>query len=310
VDTDRKILFFGGKGGVGKTTVASATALHLSRQYRTILISTDPAHSISSSLDRIIGNEITCIREATASTEGSLFALEIDAEKAYRHFRDRYEPELKMIMDTSTHFDDEDIDLFMKIPMPGIDEVMGFNVIADLVSEASYERYVIDTAPTGHVLRLLALPDIFDEWIKALAQLRWKYRYMVTRFAGEYKEDNADDFLLSMKKSVNRIRRMLNDQQQTAFVAVACPEGMVVEETGMLLRHLCDLHIHVGDIVLNNVATSEGCQFCRNRKAMHEHYIHLMEEVFDGYRFSFVPLQDKEIKGMEALDSINSYLFP
>lgn len=303
-----KVVFFGGKGGVGKTTISTSTALHLSEKYKTLLISTDPAHSTASSLEVSANDKIKIIKQSN-EPGGSLSLLQVNAESAYDDFMARYEPEIKKIIDTSSQFDDEDIELFIKMPMPGIDEVMGLNVVSDLVKEGEYDRYVIDTAPTGHVLRLLALPDVFDEWIKTMGRLRWKYRYMVTRYSGKYENDDADDFLVSMKKTVNRVRNMISDQVLTSFVVVAVPEGMVAEETSMLINRLRKLNVHVNNIVLNNVAISEGCDFCKNRKKLHNGYVVKLRELFEDFNFTVVPLQDSEVKGLSGLKNINTYLF-
>ncbi len=192
-----KLILLGGKGGVGKTTCASSIALYLAEHFKTLLFSTDPAHSLSESLGQKIGDEITEVRGVK-----NLYALEISAEKAFSIFKSEYGEEIRKILDTSTYLDQEDIDSFLALSIPGIDEVMGFKTIVNLVEEEKYEKYVVDTAPTGHALRLLSLPKILDEWIKLMAKMRWKYRYMVERFSGTYNPDEADKFILDMKKSV------------------------------------------------------------------------------------------------------------
>ena len=77
---------------------------------------------------------------------------------------------------------------------------MGFKTIVDLIEEGKFDKYVVDTAPTGHALRLLTLPELLDDWIKVMAKMRWKYRYMVASFAGKYRTDSADDFLIKHEK--------------------------------------------------------------------------------------------------------------
>ena len=192
-----KLLLFGGKGGVGKTTCATSTALYLAKDFKTLLFSTDPAHSVADSLGLKIGDEIKEVKGIK-----NLSALEISAEKALSMFKIEYDVEIRRLFDTSTYLDKDDIDSILALPIPGIDEVMGFKTIVDLIEEGKFDKYIVDTAPTGHALRLLTLPELLDDWIKVMAKMRWKYRYMVERFAGRYSPDEADDFLLSMKKTV------------------------------------------------------------------------------------------------------------
>lgn len=185
-----KLILLGGKGGVGKTTCATSTALYLAKDHKTLLISTDPAHSLYDSLDiqTKTENEIhpiySLISEDFKKYEElkNLSIYEISAEKSLKQFKLEYEDEIKKILDTSSYLDNEDIDSLFTLPIPGIDEVMGFKIIVDLIEEAKFDKYIVDTAPTGHALRLLTLPQLLDDWIKVLAKMRWKYRYMVTSF--------------------------------------------------------------------------------------------------------------------------------
>ncbi|MDP2942356.1 MAG: ArsA family ATPase [Candidatus Omnitrophota bacterium] len=190
-----KLILFGGKGGVGKTTCASSAGLYLAKEgFKTLVISTDPAHSLSDSLGQKIGDEVKEVRGVN-----KLSALEVNAQIALSQFKIRYEGQIKKIFDTSTYLDQEDIDAFFALPIPGIDEVMGFKAIVDLIDEAKFDKYIVDTAPTGHALRLLALPQLLNEWIKVLAKMRWKYRYMIESFSGKYNPEEGDVFIVEMK---------------------------------------------------------------------------------------------------------------
>ena len=305
LDPALKIVLFGGKGGVGKTTSASATALYLARRYKTLLISTDPAHSLSDSFERSIGGRITEVQEVKR-----LSVLEIDADKAFAKFRLEHEPEIKKLFDTtSTGLDEEDIESFMSMPIPGVDEVMGFKTIVDIIDEAKFEKYVVDTAPTGHALRLITSPRLFDDWIKVMARLRWKYRYMVTRFAGEYRPDEADDFLFAMKKTVKKVQKLLQDKTQSEFIAVTIPEAMAIEETKRFLTQLKKLNVAVKQLVVNNVMESEGCDFCRQKKHSQSIYLTFLQKELSNLELTMVPLQPTEVKGIKGLQVIMDHLF-
>ena len=305
-----KLILFGGKGGVGKTTCATSTALYLAKEgFKTLLISTDPAHSVADSLGLKIGDEIkeiNPVRNSISNGVKNLSALEISAEKALSMFKIEYDVEIRRLFDTSTYLDKEDIDSILALPIPGIDEVMGFKTIVDLIEEGGFDKYIVDTAPTGHALRLLTLPELLDDWIKVMAKMRWKYRYMVERFAGRYKPDEADDFLLSMKKTVKRIENLLKDQSRCEFVVVTIPEDMAILETERLVNNLNNYGIKVKQLVVNNVlevSESSECQFCRERKKSQEKHINQIRRKFSNLKITITPLQSKEVKGIDALEN-------
>jgi len=300
-----KLILFGGKGGVGKTTCASSAGLYLAKEgYKTLVISTDPAHSLSDSLGQRMGDEIKEVKGVK-----KLSALEVNAQLALSQFKIRYEGQIKKIFDTSTYLDQEDIDAFFTLPIPGIDEVMGFKAIVDLIDEARFDKYIVDTAPTGHALRLLALPELLDEWIKVLAKMRWKYRYMVESFSGKYNPDEGDDFLVEMKKTVKRIENLLKDRKRCEFVAVAIPEDMAISETERLVNNLDGYGIKVKQLLVNNVLESRDCQFCRERSDAQVEYIKQIRRKFSGLKVTITPLQPHEVKGIEALDKFSERLF-
>ena len=299
-----KLILFGGKGGVGKTTCASSTGLYLSKDFKTLLISTDPAHSLADSLGQEIGGEIREVKGVT-----NLSALEISAEKALSKFKIRYESQIKKILDTSTYLDQEDIASVFTLPIPGIDEVMGFKMIADLIEEGKFDKYIVDTAPTGHALRLLTLPELLDDWIKVMAKMRWKYRYMVTTFSGKYKPDEGDDFLFEMKKTVKRIEGLLRDSQRCEFIAVTIPEDMAIKETERMIKSLEQYGMKVRQLIINNVFPECTCHFCQARREGQDKYIREIRDTFSDLKTTITPLQPREVKGIESLENFEGVLF-
>lgn len=298
-----KLVLFGGKGGVGKTTCASSAGCYLAKNFKTLLISTDPAHSLSDSLEQKIGDEITEVKGVK-----NLSCLEMNAEKALSKFKREYEHEIKKILDTSTNLDQEDIDSIFSLPIPGIDEVMGFNTIVQLMEEGKFDKYIVDTAPTGHALRLLTLPDLLDYWIKVMAKIRWKYRYMVAAFAGKYTPDEADDFLLNMKKTAKKIEGLLRDSKKCEFIVVTIPEHMAVSETERFIWDLNKYGIKVKQLVINDVLESKNCQFCRERRESQEKYINQIRKKFSSLKITIMPLEAQEVKGMDTLNNFAAQL--
>ncbi|MEI6678652.1 MAG: ArsA family ATPase [Mariniphaga sp.] len=302
-NSDLKLIIFGGKGGVGKTSCAIATALALSENFKTLLISTDPAHSVSDCLEQKIGFKVVKV-ERTAN----LSAIEVVADEALSEFKGAHQSQLKKLLETSTNFDNADIDDMLTLSIPGIDEIMSFKTIIDFIEEGNYDKYVVDTAPTGHALRLIASPKMLDAWIKVAAKMRWKYRYMITSFSGTYQPDEVDTFLLNLKKTVKRIENLLRDKDKCEFIPVCIPEAMAILETERLLSDLGTSGIIAQQIIVNNVMTSEDCDFCRRRMKGQAPYILDISKRFSHLNKAEVPMFPEEIKGLSTLNELKSVL--
>ena len=278
-DAPLRLILFGGKGGVGKTTCTVSAGLHLSETFRTLIISIDPAHSLSDSLGQKIGDEVQDIKGVK-----NLSAIEISAKKTFSAFKARYEKEIKQIIDTSTYLDREDIESVFALPIPGIDEVMGLKTITDLIEEGRFDKVIVDTAPTGHALRLLTLPDMLDGWIKVMAKMRWKYRYVATTFGGAYKPDEGDDFLVEMKKTVARIHSLFKDGKRCEFIVVTIPADMAVREAERMIAELNKYGITIKQLVVNNVVPlNDHCEFCKEKRKGEEALHQLLERTHGQY---------------------------
>jgi arsenite-transporting ATPase len=299
-----KLIIFGGKGGVGKTSCAIATALALSKTFKTLIISTDPAHSVSDSLEQQIGFKVVQVNGIE-----NLSAIEVVAEEALSTFKTEHTTELKKLLETSTNLDEEDIEEMLTLSIPGIDEVMSFKTIIDFIEEGEYDKYVVDTAPTGHALRLISAPKLLDDWIKVAARMRWKYRFMITSFSGSYHQDEVDTLLLSLKKTVKRIETLLRDKSRCEFIPVCIPEAMAIMETGRLLKDLDNFGIIAQQIIVNNVMLSEDCDFCKRSKAGQLPYLNEIKETFSNFNSVEVPKFAEEIKGIDTLNQLKKFLF-
>jgi len=300
-----KLIFFGGKGGVGKTSCAVATAISLSQKFRTLLVSTDPAHSVSDSLEQQLSTEIQEVKNVE-----NLSAIEIAADKAFENFKQQYHKELNVFWKTSLGFDNEDVEQLLGLSVPGIDEIMSLKVIMEIIEKHEFERYIVDMAPTGHALRLLASPHVLEQWIKVAAQIRWKYRYMLTRFSGGYLPDSTDDMLLNLKKTTRHIRELLCNNSACEFIAVCIPEAMAVRETFRLLATLQENKMPVQQIIINQVMSYGTCSFCLRKKEVQQKYIKQVEETCrDCIEIRKVPSFPEEIKGIEKLNMLRETLW-
>jgi arsenite-transporting ATPase len=299
-DESLKLLLFGGKGGVGKTTAAAATALYWASQEpgrKILVVSTDPAHSLSDSFDQPIGDEIRPIAEVP-----NLFALEMDAGRRLEDFKRQHGEVLKTIADRGTYFDQEDIAAFFDLSLPGVDELMGVIEVADIIREGRYDLVILDTAPTGHTLRLLALPQLMEDWIRVLDLMLEKHRYMAAVISRRrYRPDETDAFLKHMSADLGRLRVLLSDANAAEFVPVTIPEAMSIEETSRLLEALESFHLRVRTVVVNRVVTRRECPFCEARRRGQERHLEEIKRRFSAWKLVLVPLLPREVRRQEAL---------
>jgi len=299
-----QFIMFGGKGGVGKTTMASATAIELAREHKVLIFTTDPAPSLADSFGQIIGNEPTPI-----ATIDNLFAMEINARKVMEEFRRQYSGEILDILQQGTYLADEETEDMFRLDIPGMDEVMSLKKIIDFMDSSDYQQYIVDTAPTGHTLRLLLLPELLDNWIKFLASLRWKYHVVSRQFSREKRVERADEFLFDMKKTVKKVKALLQNAERTEFVVVTIAEKMGVSETEDLLRSLAQMRIPSKHIIINNIFPSEESHFIRVRREAQEKYIGEIKKKFSTHSIIEVALQPTEIQGIAHLQQLRTQLF-
>ncbi|MHA1594462.1 MAG: ArsA family ATPase [Candidatus Baldrarchaeia archaeon] len=306
-----RFVLFGGKGGVGKTTCAAATALWLAeRGMETLVISTDPAHSLSDSFDQKIGGEIRKI-----SGIKNLYALEVDPNKAMKDFRSKMsgyaEAELSMSMGMGI----EEFEDMFSVTAPGVDEALAFAKVLEFIEKPEYDVIVFDTAPTGHTLRLLSLPDVLDSWIGKLIKIRlWfsKAASFIKRLFSrrEEEEDRSLEVLEALKETIRRAKEELSDLKKTRFVPVMIPEMMAIYETERLLRSLYEYEIPVTHVIVNMIHPKvPDCSFCRSRYEMQRRNLEKIVKYYDDFSIVYLPLFPNEVRGLEQLRKVARYLF-
>jgi arsenite-transporting ATPase len=302
-------IFFGGKGGTGKTTAAAATALALldaaRAGERVLLFSTDPAHSLSDSLGCEVGDRTTEVARRGRGREAPrLYAREMDAAAALGEFKEKHRAVLAEIADRGTMLDEADINDLLDLSLPGMDEVMALFELSEVERGGEFARVVVDTAPSGHTTRMLRLPRVFERWVGALDVMSEKHRYMVAHFArrGRVREDEVELFLRDLSARVGAVRSMLTDAARSSFVLVAIPEALAFEESARYRKALAGEGAHVTDLVVNRVEREHGaCPFCRARALMQSRWLGALEREFDGIRLRRVPLFPAEVRGADAL---------
>src|SRR5664279_5631697 len=247
-----QLLLFGGKGGVGKTTCATSAALRmaaLAPSRSVLLVSTDPAHSVRDSL-------------AGHVPSGNLQVLELDAQQYLTAFREQNGPMLREIAAAGTFLDDEDINQFLSLSLPGLDELMAFFEISSWVEARRYDCIVVDTAPSGHTLRLLAMPELIRRWLGMLEALLAKRRYMRRVFIRDSSPDRLDLFVTKWKSSLQRMDTLLRDPARSQFVPVTIAEPLGVHVTLSLCKDLASRKIPVSDLIVNRLHLKSDCPAC------------------------------------------------
>ena len=294
-DVNMQLLLFGGKGGVGKTTAAAAAALHLARLSPTksmLLVSTDPAHSLEDSF-------------AGAALPANLQVMELDAQAYLSDFKEKNRQRLMEIASRGTFLDEEDIKRFLELSLPGMDELIAFLEISRWVKEGTYDVIIMDTAPTGHTLRLMAMPGLIRKWLEALDALLAKHRYMKKLFRGTYQRDDLDHFIEGLAASVKEMEKILKDHQRCRFIPVMLAETLSIEETLDLILELRRLGVGVVDIIINRLYPESYCLTCRHIRIrqLQELARIFREPVFSKLRLWGIPMYPEEIRGMESLRS-------
>jgi arsenite-transporting ATPase len=302
-------VFIGGKGGVGKTTVSAATALWFARQgKKTLVISTDPAHSLSDSYEKNIGHNPTPIAE-------NLEAVEIDPEIAMQDYQAKMKEQqaLNPGMDMGMMQDQMD----MASMAPGIDETAAFDKFMQYMTTDEYDIVVFDTAPTGHTLRLLSFPEMMDSWVGKMIKIRRQVGSMAKAFKNimpfmgdEEEEDRALEDMEETKKRIREARGVMADPERTSFKMVVIPEEMSIYESERAMEALSKYNMTADGVIVNQIQPEEAdCEFCAARRKIQEQRLKTIHEKFGNQLVAEIPLQAEEVKGMEKLTSIAEILY-
>ena len=306
----QKYVFVGGKGGVGKTSTSCSLALTLSERYglRVLLVSTDPAHNLRDAFGQKFEGTPTQVEGAPR-----LFCIELSQE------------------DTSSFA----AEIFGSLSpvlasFPGIDEATTLHFLMNSPAVQEFDKVVFDTAPTGHTLRFLGLPEVLDKGLEKVLEAEDSFlglfgaakAFLPALFApksdgkktlaGELSslgEKSTFEQLSTLKESVLQIRKTFADPLATTFVCVAIPEFLALYETERLFIELKKAKVACGLIVLNQILTSEGCAFCKKRKEIHSNFVHQFEVLYKEETLLLkLPVVDWEVRGLANLRRFGALL--
>ncbi|UCE13625.1 MAG: TRC40/GET3/ArsA family transport-energizing ATPase [Candidatus Heimdallarchaeota archaeon] len=306
---DKRFLFFGGKGGVGKTTMAAATAIQAADLgFRTLLVSTDPAHSVSDSLDQKIDGEI----HTDVHNVNNLWAIELNTENAMRTYSEMVSQQDPSGTITEFFGGDDPTSL----SPPGADETVAFIQLLDFIQNPEYDIVVFDTAPTGHTLKLLQLPEMTQSWLYRLIKMRRRLGGMMAGFKAVFggssgtSEEEAFDKLEELRDQVEIARVHLANPKETEFVAVLIPNIMAIWETERLIRALYEVSFPISQLYINQVQPENpSCSYCKSRYAGQQENLKKIKELYEEFSLVEIPMFEYEIRGTLRLRELSHMLY-
>ncbi len=316
---DKQILFFGGKGGVGKTTVSSATALAMANEgLRVLLVSTDPAHNLGHLFDRTIGAK-------TVKLAAGLDGVELDPEETVKIHMEEVTRSLHQLMPIDLR---SEVDKHMSLSRdaPGMQEAAIFERMAEIVNKGvkKYDLIVFDTAPSGHTARLMVLPEMMSAWTEGLIKRREKadkYAEIVRDLGSDSSmgdkffgndPDNPEMMRESGIRSILNRRRLrfaglrdsLADGDKTSFVIVLAAERLPVLETIELNAQLDRAGVTVGGLVVNKRVPIGMGEFLEERRSQEEKHLKLLEKELPELTRHDLFLVSQDVVGLNALEKL------
>lgn len=301
-----KIVMFTGKGGVGKTTASSSTAVHFAQSgFRTLLISTDPAPSLSDMFDRDVNGVITPIESVP-----DLSVVELDYDLILELWKEKYGEEVYTVASSFLPVDREIIDYVAGAP--GMDQEFALSYLYDLHMSGEYDLIVWDTAPAGGTLALLNLQDTLYQHLGEAAKMYIRVRKALDALSrGRAKEDPLK-MIAKWEQLSKNVLGMMRDETTLGFV-VTNPEALCVNQANRVVEDLSKFGIHIGGIVLNRVLTEEAADsvFNKQRRDFQQKYVEQLQITYKNkLPIVQIPLMPFEVKGVDALEKVGNILFP
>jgi arsenite-transporting ATPase len=307
-----KYLFFGGKGGVGKTVLAGAAALHLAEQgRRTILASTNPVHSLSGLLDQNVYGKATAVTGVK-----NLWAYEIDTKETIERSKADIKQKIQWFLKFAEISTQADAFVESATMNPAFEESAMFENMVDLMFKDEYDVYVFDTAPTANARRLLGMSSVYSLWVNKMLKSREEARSLreLLSFTKKKEEDPLMDYLVNFRDRIGHARVLLTDAEKTAFFFVTLPEALPIAVIKRFMQWFHDFGIPVGGVVVNMLIQKEqvradSLEFVKNRVAMQDAYMEQIWRDFNGGVRAVIPLFDDEVRGIPALRKLGELAF-
>lgn len=298
--SSKRVLMFGGKGGVGKTTCSATTALHYASLGRsTLIISSDLTPSLSDIFETEIGPE-----EKPVPGVDNLHALEIGPEEVMKRWERKFGPEIYEAASSLIDMEYDEVVDYVAMA-PGIQEEFMLDYVLERIKDGSYDLIVWDTAPAGDTLRLLELPYKFIAHLRIAPKV-----YLQVRDAFKLKKVPFLDIIEGWKALAEEVTNFMRDPHNTEFILVTIPEGLGVYQARRLVKEFRRFGLDIHYLLVNNVVKNADSEFNRQRMEMQSKYIKMLaDEYADGMKLIQVPLFPYEMKGVESLRELEKVLF-
>jgi arsenite-transporting ATPase len=302
-----KYVFFGGKGGVGKTVMASATAIYLaSGGKKTLLCSTNPVHSLSS----CFGQQFIGGGEAPVEGCSNLFALEIETGATVEKYRENTRSKILDFLKYADIPIDPTPFIDAAITNPAFEESAMFDNVVDIILQNRYDYYVFDTAPVAHTYRLLGMSRMYDIWLGKMIKSREEALCLKKSlsFKKEKKEvcDPMVEGLLESRRKTEEIRKIITDPALTAFYFVTLPLALPISVVERFIYWVRAFQIPVGGVIVNQVmpVSDSSSSFIVNKQAEQKHYLELIDRKFGSLVIAKIPMFEGEIRGLDMLKKV------
>ena len=280
-----RLTFVVGKGGVGKTTVSCARALHLAARdssQSVLLMSTDPAHSIADMLQA----ESQAGPHALADAKGKLSIWQVDSQSEFQKFLEHNREGILNVIENGTFFSREEIAPLLDTTLPGMSEVAGLLALREMLERGEHDHIVVDTAPFGHTLRLFELPGHFQRFLNFLEVASSRDELLAQRFGGRTGGNNKNSFIQDWQETVRQVKEAFT-AGEAEILLVTSPEDFSLNEAVRCMDALKEssADMHLGGIVLNRVVIdAEGCSHCRLRLRQGKKAIKFLKSHFPRVR--------------------------
>jgi arsenite/tail-anchored protein-transporting ATPase len=312
---ERRYIMFGGKGGLGKTTFSAATAFHLARQGKKVLVfSVDPQASLSDIFQRDI------FGKGPVNITDNLFAQEIDADSHIKEYQDEIRKKIVDMYGFDKVPDEIEDYIQAASAEPAMEESAIFDSVVDIVNQGDYDYYIYDLVPLGHALYYLSMAKVYDEWIGKITRLREEmreYEEVAARMKRdtEVEEDQILNELQYIRGRINSASQILTDTQKTAFFFVIIPEEMILIDTAKAAELFAKFDVPIGGYVVNRVIPQDLLEkegvppYLRNRIEMQRKYLDEIKSTFGTNILGHIPELERDVTGLEMIERVADMMY-
>jgi arsenite-transporting ATPase len=311
---ERRYIMFGGKGGLGKTTLSATCAFWLASQGKKVLLfSVDPQASLSDIFQRDI------FGQGPVSIMPNLWAQEVDADRRIREYQDEIR---KKILDMyGFERVPEEIDNYISAASaePAMEESAIFDAVVDIIVQGDYDYYIYDLVPLGHALYYLSMAKVYDEWINKITKLREDMGHYdqvaaTMRRQETHEADKILEELKYIKGRINASSQILTDKKRTAFFFVLVPEEMIILDTRKAAELFSRFDVPISGYVVNRVLPADLNRdnipvYLKKRINLQQKYMEEIRGTLGKDVLAYVPEMERDVVGLHMIERLAEKLF-